>query len=45
MSNTEKRPENGSGRKDEGQIRGARTDVNAAAIVHGALNLATFRLV
>src|SRR5262245_11857853 len=30
-STNQKRPENGSGRKDEGQIRGGRTDVNVAA--------------
>ena len=28
-ANSKKRPENGSGRKDAGQIRGASTDVNA----------------
>jgi peptidyl-prolyl cis-trans isomerase C len=44
-SNVKKRPENGSGRKDEGQIRGGRSDVNVAAMLPGAPNSATFRLV
>ena len=36
---------NGSGRKDEGQIRGATTDVNARRLRHRAPNSATIRRV
>ena len=40
-----KRPENGSGRKVDGQIRGGSTDVNAALALPAAPNSATIRLI
>jgi hypothetical protein len=43
--NTKKRPENGSGRKVVGQIRGGITDVNAALFCWNTPNSATFSLI
>src|ERR671922_550908 len=42
-STNQKRPENGSGRRDEGQIRGGRTDVNVAAEPAATRKSAIFR--
>lgn len=43
--NTKKRPENGSGRKVDGQIRGGSIDVNAGRRLAVVPNSATFKAI